>query len=273
MLAGGGQQSILQLVHKRVAIVREQLHLILGGLVAAQDAVLRVVAAAIHGGGHDIVHAQHACALGAQDALGARAGVDIAGNHLVGILQNIGRIVGEDHVGVGRKGTVILDIIHAGEGMDGVVAKHLAEALVIKALTVRIHALFIQRIPGQQGIAHLVGRIAQLHHYALGRSHGHRPQQNAEAIAAEDGKQNADGAFAQLIADILGDLLAGGIVALGAADNGLRHRHDVAVMQGKFLGLRRAAHALRDRRDQIVALLKNRGYNASCRYARCTHEI
>ena len=175
VLAGGGQQSILQLVHKFIAVMREQLHLVLGGLVAAQDAILRVIAAAIHGGGHDIVHAQHACALGAQNALGARAGVDIAGNDLVGILQNIGGIVGENHAGVGREGTVILNVVHAGKGMDGVVAKHLAEALVIKALTVRIHALFIQRIPGQQGIAHLVGRIAQLHHYALGRSHGHRP--------------------------------------------------------------------------------------------------
>ena len=58
MLAGLGEHLGLDGLHQVLAGAGEQLHLVLGGLVGAQQAVGLVAAAAVDGGGHDVVQGE-----------------------------------------------------------------------------------------------------------------------------------------------------------------------------------------------------------------------
>ena len=62
---------------------------------------------------------------------------------------------------------------------------------------------------------------------------GDAPQADGEAVAAEDGENHTNRLPAQLGADVGGDLVYSGVVALGPGHNGLGHGHDIPVPEGK----------------------------------------
>ena len=123
VLAGGLQQLVLDVLHQTLAVPGEELDLVLGGLVGAQQAVAGVVAAAVHRGGEDLVQAEHTlCAGGLEQALGAGAGVDVAGQNVLGVVQNGPGVVGEEDLhlraALPDELGVVVHIVHAGEGVD-----------------------------------------------------------------------------------------------------------------------------------------------------------
>ena len=255
-LSGFFPKALLDLVHQRPAVPGEQLDLVLGGLVGAQQAVVRVEAAAVHRGGHDLVQAEHPPgAGGSQQAAGAGAGMDVTMQHILGVVQNGAAVVGKDDLRLGAalpdEAFVIFHIVHAGEGML-FIAEQLPVPLQGQHIAVGVDALFVQRVQAHQVVAHLVRGIAQHQHHLFGAP-GDAPQADGEAVAAEDGENDAHRPAAQLGADIPGDVVHSGIVALGTGHDGLGHGDDVAVANGKAVLRGGLQHGIGDDLGQIIA--------------------
>jgi len=77
-------------------------------------------------------------------------------------------------------------------------------------------------------VAHLVRGVAEHQKDLLGAL-GDAPQADGEAVAAEDGEDNADGFAAELCANIRGNIINAAIVALRTCHDGLGHGDDIAV--------------------------------------------
>ena len=81
------------------AVAREQLDLFLGRLVGAEQTVIGIVAAAVHGSGQKVVKPEdNARTRLLQKPLGALARMDIAGNDGVRIVEQRGHAVAEDQL-------------------------------------------------------------------------------------------------------------------------------------------------------------------------------
>lgn len=80
------------------AVAREELDAALGRLVAAEQAVIGVEAAFVDRGGEDVVEAvDRLGARRAQKALGALAGVDVAAEDVLRMVEDGGGTVCEDN--------------------------------------------------------------------------------------------------------------------------------------------------------------------------------
>ena len=148
-----------------LALPGKELHLVLGGLVGAQQSVLAVVAAAVDGGGHDIVQAEDLLRPGGQQAaLGAGAGVDVTGQHVLGVGQDGPGVIGEDDLhlraALPDQVGIVVHIVHAREGVDGV-AEQLPVTLQGEDILIGVHPLLVHRIHIDEVIAHLVGGVGQ----------------------------------------------------------------------------------------------------------------
>ena len=247
MLSGLLQHLLLDVLHQRLGSSREQLHLVLGGLVGTEEAVVLIEAAAVHRSGHDVVHAQdHLRARILQDPLGALPGVDIAGDDRVRVVQDRLRVVCEDDLALSAalldQVSVVFHIVHAGELML-VDAKQLPVLLQSQHVAVGVHAGRVDLVEAHQLVAHLVGGIAQ-HQHDLLRAFGESSQADGEAVSGKDRENDADSAAAGLRADILRDIIDRRVIALGSGDNRLRHCDDVSVPNGKALCFRGFQHAV-----------------------------
>ena len=98
MLSGFLQKGALNFLHQAAAVPGEQFHRILGGFIGAQKAIVFIAAAAVYRRAEDIVQAQNTLrAVLPQNSLGARPGMDIAGEHVFSVLQNGAAVVGKDN--------------------------------------------------------------------------------------------------------------------------------------------------------------------------------
>ena len=257
MLAGLVKDAPLDVQHQALTGAREELDLVLGGLVGAQQPVLLVAARAIHGRGQDVVQPQHhpgTCGL--ENPLGARAGMDVAGQHRIGVGEDGLCLIGEDDLGLraalADEVAVILHVIHAGELML-VLAEQLAVLLERQHVGIGVDALFVDLVQADQLVAHLVGGIGEHQHHLLAAL-GDAAQADGKSIARQYGEDDAHRAAAQLFPDVLRDVVHGGVVALRAGDDGLGDGDDVAIAKRKTLGLRGLQHAVGDDGGQVVPL-------------------
>ena len=104
-------------------------------------------------------------------ALGAPAGVDVAAEDGVGIVQNGLHTVGEDDLRLSAGGfdeaLIIVHIINAGEGMDHG-AEVAAELRQRQHVTIGVYAGLVQLLHADQMIAHLVGGQAEKQNHLFG---------------------------------------------------------------------------------------------------------
>ena len=109
-----------------------------------------------------------------------------------------------------------------------------AEELPIPGLgehvLVGVHALLVHQVQVDEVVAHLVGGVAEHEDDLLGAG-GDALEADGETVPAEDGEDHAHSVVAELAADVSGDLVHGGVIALGAGHNGLGHGHHVPVIQ------------------------------------------
>ena len=97
MLAGGFEYAALNIKNEALAVAGEELYFILGGFVGAEKTVFFVVAAAVNGGGENIVKSENGfCAGVFKNTLGAGAGVNIAGKDGVGVVKDCFCVVCKD---------------------------------------------------------------------------------------------------------------------------------------------------------------------------------
>ena len=109
-------------------------------------------------------------------------------------------------------------------------AELLAELHERQNVAVGIDARGVELVPVNKAVAHLVGGVGEQQH-DLFAAHGHAAQQKGEAVAAEDGERDANGAAAGLFAHVLGDLAERRIVALRTRHHGFGHGDHVAVVR------------------------------------------
>ena len=164
MLSRLFQQHLLNGFHHGQAIAREELHRFFRGFVAAQQAILLVVAAAVHASAQNIIQAIDPFrARGAQKALGALARMNVAGQNIGRIGQNRAAIVCQHnfHLAAGafNQFAVVRYVIHARERMLAM-AKKRVEFRFCEHFRIRIDARRVQRIQTHQMVAHFIGRIA-----------------------------------------------------------------------------------------------------------------
>ena len=236
MAAGLLQQPLLNGLHQPLAVPGEELHLLLGGLVGAQQAVFLITAAAVNRGVQNLVQTKDPLGSGGlQQPLGALTGVNVAAQHIPGIGQDGPGIVGKDDLHLRPAALnqllVVGHVVHTGEGVL-LIAEELPVFLQGEDVLVGVHPLLIHRVQADEVVAHLVGGVAE-HEDNLFRPLGDAPQADGKAVAAEDGEDHADCLAAQLGPDVGGNVVHRGVIALGPGDNGLSHGHNVPVPDGK----------------------------------------
>ena len=241
-------------------VTGEELDALLVGLVAAQQAVGLVVAAAVHGGVQQVVQAQHHTGPGGlQKTLGAGAGVNVAANHGVGVVQHGLHPVAEHDLRLGAHALdqllVEADVIHAGEGVHHA-AEGGPELGKAQHVVPGVDALLVQLIHAHQMVAHLVGGVAQQQHH-LFTAAGDALQEQRKPVAAEDGERDTYRLAAGLGPHVGADIGNGGVVALAAGHHRLGDGHDVAVTGGDAVFPDGVHHRVHGDGHNVVALTEN----------------
>ena len=182
--------------------------------------------------------------------------MDIAGEQAVGIGEDGLRAVGEDDLDLSAaladELLIVFDIIDAGKGVAHR-AEQLAEARKRQHIAVRVNVGCVEGVEADDLVAHLVRGIAEHQHDPFS-SAGDAAQADGEAVAREDGEQNADRPAAQLGSDVGGDSVGRCIVALRARHDRFRHRHNVAVVQRKAVARGGSQHAFGHDGGEVVSL-------------------
>ena len=261
VLTGLLEEPLLDRLHQPLAVPGEELHLLLRGLVGAQQAVFLIIATAVHRGVEDLVQAEDPLrSRRPEQPLGAGPGVDVAAQHVLGVGQNGPGIVGKDDLHLGPAALdqllVVGHIVHPGEGVL-FIAEEPAVLLQGEHVLIGVHPLLVYRIQADQVVAHLVGGVAELL-----RPFGDAPQADGKAVTAEDGEDHPHCAAPQLGLHVGGDIVHRGVVALGPGHNGLGHGHNVPVPEGKAVLLRGLQQGTGDDLHQIVSAADNGGADA-----------
>ena len=146
---------------------------------------------------------------------------------------------------------VEVQVVHAREGVDGG-AEGVDESGFLEVVHAAVTVLHISGAL-HEGVAHLVVGVAEEDdHFVHGASHA--LEAHGEAVAAEDGEDQAQLLGGELGGDVLGDLVHGDVVALGAGHDGLGDGDDVTVFQAVIvLGLG-SVDALDHDVDDVVTL-------------------
>ena len=98
--------------------IRDRLYAVLGGLVGAEQAVIFIEAASVHGLGENLVQADHLLRAGCQQAaFVSGAGMDVTADHLIGVIKDAAAVVGQDDLHLGALGgnqlLVVLHVVHS----------------------------------------------------------------------------------------------------------------------------------------------------------------
>ena len=248
----------------RLSVFGEELDGVLRGLVGAQQAVLRLVAAAVDGLVHDIAQGQYLFGAGLQQTLsGPLPFVDVGTEDRVRIGKNGCGVVGKDDLGFGSllldEAAVVFHIVDPGEGVLGF-TEQFDELSFRQSRGIGVDAGIQQRILVHQMVPFLVGRVGQQHHHFFDAP-GDATEADRKAIAAQNGKDHAHG-VAELSLHVGSDIVRGAVVAVGPGHHGLGHGHHIPIMKGKMLLLRRLQHRVHDDGDDVVSLANDRGPNA-----------
>ena len=191
-------------------------------------------------------------------------GMDIAAKNLFGIVQNGAAVVGQNDLHLTATALdqlfVIGDVVHPGKGVAGR-PEQLMKTLFGEHIGPGIDSLFIQCVQIHQMISHFIGRIAE-HKYDFFGAHGDALEAHGKTVAAEDGENHAHGLSAEFALHILGDLLHGGIVALGPGYHRFGHGDDILVMNLKAAAFRSAEHAVHYDLADVVPFPDDGGPNA-----------
>jgi hypothetical protein len=102
-------------------------------------------------------------------------------------------------------------------------------------------------------VTNLVGGIAE-HQNDLFAAFGNAAQANGKSVAAENRENNTHSFTAQLSADVLGDGIHGGIVALGTGDYGLCNCNHISVAQSKTFAVGSLQDTVHHNGSQVIAL-------------------
>ena len=132
-----------------------------------------------------------------------------------------------------------------------VLAEQLAVLRFGQYIGVGVDAGLVQLVQAHQFVAHFIGRIAE-HQNNLLAATGNAAQANGEAIAAQDGENDANGLATQLVADVFSNGIHGCIVTLGTGHDGLGNGHDIAVAQLEIIGFGSGQNAVHNDLGQIV---------------------
>ena len=281
MLARRLQNALLHIEYEGLAVTREELDLVLGRLVGAEQTVLFVAAAAVYGSVEDLVEvANDLCARLHEDALGARSGMDAAVDDVIGICEDRFRLICKNDLDLGTclmdEVAVVLDIVHAGE-LVLVHAEQLAIACLGEYIRVGIDARSIQLVKGNQLVTDLIRGVIE-HEHDLFRTHSDTAQTDRETVTRKDGADDTDGAAAEFGAYILGDVVHRRIVTLCACDDRLGDRNNVAVTECKSLRLRSFQHAGCNNCRKVITLADNGAadtsrYRADSSFVVCHNQL
>ena len=148
-------------------------------------------------------------------------------------------------------------------------AEGIPELLKGQHIVPRVDAGLVQLIHGYQMVAHLVGGIAE-HQHDLLHAGGDTPQQQGEAVAAEDGEDDAHGLTAGLGGHVGGDLLHRSVVALATGHHGLGDRHDIAVAGGNAVFLQCVQNGVGGDLHHVVSLAEDGGAHAPYHGTQCS---
>jgi len=213
-----------------------QLDGFLGCLVRTEQTVGRVAAAAVDRCGQDVVQTQYdrsACFF--QDAFGAISGVDVAGQHLVGVVEDGLWIVGKNDFYLSAAFTnqlgVKFNIVYTGEWVQ-----HLAEQLAVfcfgQHVAPWVDALFVEQLLVDKVVADLISREAE-HQNDLFCAAGNALEADRKAVAAQDREDDTDGFSAKFVFDIGSDVIDVRIVSLCACNDRLGYSDNISVVEGK----------------------------------------
>ena len=179
MLAAGLAESLAQFLGNGHAVAREELNGLLGRLVGAEQSVFGVVAAAVDALIEQIVEAEHDLRTrDLEQALAARAGVDVAGDDGVGVVAKRLHAIAEDNLDLGARilddAGVEVDVVDARERVHRR-AEFLAELFERQNIAVRVDARLVELVPVDKAVAHLVRGVGEQQHDLLA-AHRHAAQ-------------------------------------------------------------------------------------------------
>ncbi len=190
--------------------------------------------------------------------------MDIAAKHVVRLLEDRDRVVGEQDL---RLRALLLDqlavvahIIDAGERVLRL-AERADEFLLVQHVGIRVHALIKQQVLVEQVVALLVRRVGQQHHDLLCAARD-AAQADRKAVSRHDREHDAD-RIAELLAHVRGDVVHRAVVAVRACDDRFGHRDHVAIVQGKPVALCGLRDRVRNDLNHIVAFAHDRCLDAS----------
>lgn len=198
--------------------------------------------------------------------------MDVGVDDDFGVFQDFLRAVGEDDFRpLTRHFLVKSDVVHTREGVFDF-AESFVHLFFREHVRVRVHAVGVERVDVHKMVAHLVGRIAE-HNDELVHALGNAFEEHRKTVARQNGEDEPDRAAARLCADVLCNLVHGGIVALRTRHDGFRDGKHVPVLNGKTRdgvgGCRK--QALRDYEGKVVPFLYDWCFDTSGNRTDCCH--
>ncbi len=121
--------------------------------------------------------------------------------------------------------------------------KKLSETRFRQDIAQRVDTDFIQLFQRSQGIADLIGGIAEQER-DLFCSPGYTLQNERKTVAAEYRENKTDLSAGKVALDIIGYVINTDIVAFRSSNNRFSNSDDITIMQIEFLGFRRTYYTV-----------------------------
>ena len=136
LLAGCVVDFFLNCFNQRLAVAGEELYLLLGGLVGAEQTVFCVESTSVYGCGENLVKTVNSgCTCCAEKSLCSRTGVNVAVDYVLGVVQNSAGIVCENDLKVctalANELFIELNVVNTCEAML-LIAEELAVLVTLK---------------------------------------------------------------------------------------------------------------------------------------------
>ena len=256
----------LDIQDEAAAVTREEFDLVFCRLIGAQKTVEFIEAAAVHRCSHDLIEAaDNFCSRCHKDPLSAPAGVDIAINNMIRILQNSLGLIGENDLCFRAAGTnqvpVVCNIVNTGKFV-AVDTEKFSVFFQSQNIAVGIDPCFIDLIQADQFVTDFVRRITQ-HQNHLFYTFGDSPEADGKTVAGKDGEDHTDRSAAQFGFDIVGNIIHAAIVSLCTCYNRFCDCDDISVTNRKPFIFSCFQHTVCDDLAQIISLTNDRAADAS----------
>ena len=155
----------MNILYNVLAFSGEQLDLVFGGFVGAQQTISGIVAAAINRSIHNVIQTANNFSTSClQNTFSSYTSMNIAGKNAISVVQDSFSLVSKNNLNLStcffNQVCIIFYIVNTSEFVL-VFAKQLTIFFQCQYIAVRIDACFIQLVIGQQCITNLVARIAE----------------------------------------------------------------------------------------------------------------